>query len=86
MTSLIGSLIIGGIAGWLAGLIRRGEGFGILVNILIGIAGGFIGGIIFGLLGIDNADTNWIGSLVISTIGAVVLLFIVNLFAGNKKA
>jgi uncharacterized membrane protein YeaQ/YmgE (transglycosylase-associated protein family) len=84
MINLIASLIIGGVAGWLAGLIRRGEGFGIIVNILIGIAGGFVGGILFSLIGIE--ESNWIGSLIISTIGAVILLFIVNLFSGNKSA
>jgi uncharacterized membrane protein YeaQ/YmgE (transglycosylase-associated protein family) len=83
MYNLIISLIIGGIAGWLAGLIKRGEGFGIPANILIGIGGSFVGGILFGLIGIE--ENNWIGNLVISTIGAVVLLFIFNLFSSNKK-
>lgn len=75
------SLIIGGVAGLLAGTIRRGHGFGLLGNIIVGLIGGFIGGILAGLVGIDN--TNWIGSLAISTVGAVILLGILNL-VGNK--
>lgn len=76
--SIIISLIIGGIAGLLAGMIRKGSGFGLVGNIVIGLFGGFIGNIIFGLLGIN--DTNFIGSIFVSTIGAVVLLFILGIF------
>ena len=74
---LIGAIIIGGIAGWLAGMIMKGKGQGILMNIVIGIVGGFIGGFLFGLLGMGG-DTNLIGSLVVATVGAVILLWIVN--------
>lgn len=74
---LIGSLIIGGIAGWLAGLLMKGSGQGILMNIVIGIIGGFIGGFLFSLVGHDG-DTNVIGSLIVATIGAVILLWIVD--------
>ena len=74
---LIGAIIIGGIAGWLAGMIMKGKGQGILMNIVIGIVGGFIGGFVFGLLGLGG-DTNLIGSLVVATVGAVILLWIVN--------
>jgi len=70
-------LVIGAIAGWLAGLIMKGRGFGLLGNIIVGIIGGFLGGFLFGLLGISGG--NLMGSLFTSLVGAVVLLFIVGL-------
>lgn len=76
MTNILIALIIGGIAGWLAGLIRRGHGFGIVTNIILGIIGGVVGGLIFSFLGIQ--DTNFIGSIAVSTIGAVIVLAIAN--------
>jgi uncharacterized membrane protein YeaQ/YmgE (transglycosylase-associated protein family) len=77
MTGFIISIIIGGIAGWLAGLIRKGSGFGVLGNVVVGILGGLVGGLLAGAVGIDS--TNWLGQLAISTFGAVVLLAIINL-------
>jgi uncharacterized membrane protein YeaQ/YmgE (transglycosylase-associated protein family) len=74
---LIGSLIIGGIAGWLAGIIMKGQGQGVLMNIVIGIVGGFIGGFLFGLVGMSGGG-GVAGTLVVATIGAVILLWIVN--------
>jgi uncharacterized membrane protein YeaQ/YmgE (transglycosylase-associated protein family) len=78
MQSWIGWIIVGGIAGWLAGKLMKGGGFGILVNILLGIVGSVIGGYLFGVLGI--AVGGFIGSLASATVGAVVLLAIVTLF------
>jgi uncharacterized membrane protein YeaQ/YmgE (transglycosylase-associated protein family) len=75
------SLIIGGIAGLLAGLIRKGSGFGFFGNVIIGLIGGFIGNFIFSLFGIE--DTNFIGSIFVSTLGAVVLLTIMSFFNRN---
>ena len=80
-TGLIMTLVIGGIAGWLAGNILKGGGFGLVVNILVGIVGAFIGNYVFGLLGIVAGGS--IGQLVAATIGALILLFLVGLF---KKA
>tara|TARA_R110002110_G_scaffold402557_2_gene619934 strand:- start:1603 stop:1845 length:243 start_codon:yes stop_codon:yes gene_type:complete len=74
--NLILFLIIGGIAGWLAGLIMKGRGFGVLANIGIGIVGSFIGGFVFRLLGLAAQGT--IGELVTATVGAVLLLAIVS--------
>ncbi|NJL96440.1 GlsB/YeaQ/YmgE family stress response membrane protein [Candidatus Gracilibacteria bacterium] len=76
--NLLYSLIIGGIAGLLAGLIRKGEGFGFFGNIIVGLIGGFLGGVIFGALGVDG--DGFIGNLIVSTIGAVVFLWLVGLF------
>ena len=69
-------LIIGGLAGWIAGNIMRGGSFGILGNIVVGVVGGLLGSVIFKLLGL--ASTGIIGSLVVSVVGAVVLLWIVS--------
>ena len=74
-------LALGAVAGWLAGLIMKGGGFGLIVNIIIGIVGGVIGGWAFGLLGFES--TGLLGSMITSVVGAVILLFIAGLF---KKA
>ncbi|MFZ1430222.1 MAG: GlsB/YeaQ/YmgE family stress response membrane protein [Geminicoccaceae bacterium] len=70
-------LIIGAIAGWIAGNVMRGGGFGLLGNIVVGIVGALVGGWVFGLLGIAAGGT--LGSLVTAVVGACVLLFIVSL-------
>ncbi|MCO5762629.1 MAG: GlsB/YeaQ/YmgE family stress response membrane protein [Chromatiaceae bacterium] len=76
--SLIIFLVIGAVAGWLAGLLMRGGGFGLLGNIVVGIVGSVIGGFLFGLLGITAGG--FVGSLVTAVVGAAVLLFVVGLF------
>jgi uncharacterized membrane protein YeaQ/YmgE (transglycosylase-associated protein family) len=70
-------LIIGAIAGWIAGNVMRGGGFGLLGNIVVGIVGALVGGWVFGLLGIAAGGT--LGSLVTAVVGACVLLFVVSL-------
>ena len=71
-------LIIGALAGWGAGKIMQGGGFGLLTNIVLGIVGGVIGGWVFGLLGI-SADGGLVGSLVTALVGAVLLLYVARL-------
>ena len=71
-------LIIGGVAGWLAGLIVRGGGFGILGDIVVGIIGSVIFGWLFGASGYA-VGTGVIGSIIASTIGAVILIFVLRL-------
>jgi uncharacterized membrane protein YeaQ/YmgE (transglycosylase-associated protein family) len=71
-------LIIGAVAGWLAGVLVKGGGFGLLVDILVGIVGAFIGGWLAGLLGIGIGG-GIAASIVTATIGAVVLLLILRL-------
>ncbi len=68
-------LLIGAIAGWLAGLIMKGKGSGILINMIIGVAGAFIGGWAFDFIGLYS--NSLLGSLATAVFGAVVLLFIV---------
>ena len=77
ITALIVLLIIGAIAGWLAGTIVKGGKFGLLGNIVIGVIGSVIGGSVFGFLGITAAGL--IGSIVTATTGAVLLLYVVRL-------
>ena len=77
LTDLIIFLLIGAVAGWLAGLIMKGGGFGLLGNIVIGVIGSLIGGWSFGLSGI--AVYGLIGSIIAAVVGAIVLIFIVRL-------
>lgn len=72
------SIIIGIVAGFVAGKLMRGGGFGLLVNLVVGIIGAVLGGWVFGLLGITT--TGIIGSLITATVGAIILLWIISLF------
>jgi uncharacterized membrane protein YeaQ/YmgE (transglycosylase-associated protein family) len=80
--NLILFLIIGLAAGWLAGQIMKGRGFGMIGNLIVGVVGAFLGGFLFSSLGI-SAGGSLVGSLITAVIGAVVLLFLVGLI---KKA
>lgn len=76
---IIAWLIIGAVAGWLAGVLVKGGGFGLIVDIIVGIVGAFIGGWLAGVLHISLGG-GWIGSIITAVIGAVILLFIIRLF------
>jgi uncharacterized membrane protein YeaQ/YmgE (transglycosylase-associated protein family) len=76
--SLIVFLVIGAVAGWLAGQIVRGMGFGLIGNIVVGIVGAFIAGWLLPRIGIVIGG-GMLGSIINATIGAVVLLVIVGL-------
>lgn len=78
MLNFILYLLLGALAGFLAGKIMRGGGFGLLVNIIIGIVGGFIGGWLMSLVGISKGGLIW--ELIVAVLGAVVLLFVISLF------
>ena len=83
--AIIGWIIIGGIAGALAKLIMPGDDpGGIIVTILIGIAGAFIGGFLAGLIGLGGGG--WIWSILVATIGAIILLAIYRAVAGGRTA
>ena len=75
-------LIAGGLSGWLAGLIMKGGGFGLMKNLVVGILGAFLGGWLFGLLDV-TVGGKWMGPIVTSTVGAVILLKAVSMV---KKA
>ncbi len=76
--SIIIMIVVGAIAGWLAGKIVRGFGFGLIWNIVIGISGAFVGVWLLTRLGFAPF-AGFFGSIVNATIGAVVLLFIIGL-------
>jgi len=69
-------ILIGAVAGWLAGLIVKGYGFGLVGNIVLGIVGAFVGGWIFAQLGIVIVS-GIIGTIIAATTGAVVLLLLI---------
>lgn len=72
-------ILIGAAAGWLAGLIMKGGGFGLLGNIIVGIVGGFLGGWLTRTLGFSNGGgLGW--QILVSVLGACLLLFIISLF------
>jgi uncharacterized membrane protein YeaQ/YmgE (transglycosylase-associated protein family) len=71
-------LVVGAVAGWLAGLIVRGAGFGLIGDIIIGIIGAFIAGWLFPRLGI-HIMSGMIGAIIHATIGAVILLLVIRL-------
>ncbi len=75
LVSILVFLAIGAVAGWLAGQIMKGGGFGLLGNIIIGIVGSFIGGFLFGRF----ISGGLIGTIVTATLGAVVLLAVVKI-------
>jgi uncharacterized membrane protein YeaQ/YmgE (transglycosylase-associated protein family) len=76
ITALLIILAIGAVAGWLAGVIMKGGGFGLIADIIIGIVGAFIGGWIFGQLSI-SIGTGIINSIITATVGAIVLIAII---------
>lgn len=76
--SIIYFLLVGLIAGWLAGKIMKGSGYGVVGDIVVGILGAIIGGYIFSALSL--AAGGLIGSIVMALVGAIVLIFVVRLF------
>lgn len=75
--TLILIIVIGGIAGWLAGFLTKGGGFGIVGNVAIGVVGAFVGGFVLQLLGLYAGGL--IGSIVSATLGSVILLVVIGL-------
>jgi uncharacterized membrane protein YeaQ/YmgE (transglycosylase-associated protein family) len=81
--SLIVILFVGVVAGWLAGQIVRGTGFGILGDLIVGIIGAFIGDWFLPRLGI-HLGAGMIGAIFDATVGAIVLLLIIRLIPGDR--
>ncbi len=75
-------LIIGLLAGWLAGKITKGKGFGLLGNLVVGVIGAMIGGFIFRFVGLSAYGT--CGSLIMATVGALILLYAVRIIQGKR--
>lgn len=74
-------IVVGLLAGWIAGTVTRGRGFGCIVNILLGLVGAVLGGWIFTRLGISALG--FLGSLAAATVGAILLVAIGRLFGGH---
>lgn len=79
---IIGFLLIGLLAGWIAGQVMKGHGFGLVGDVIVGIVGAFVGGFLFRALGITAYG--FIGSLVMAVIGAMVLLFLISLVKSKR--
>jgi uncharacterized membrane protein YeaQ/YmgE (transglycosylase-associated protein family) len=71
-------LLVGLIAGWLAGMLVKGGGFGVVGDMIVGVLGAFIGGFLFTQLGVSSGG-GMIGSIIVATIGAIILIFILRL-------
>jgi uncharacterized membrane protein YeaQ/YmgE (transglycosylase-associated protein family) len=84
--SIIGWIIIGGIAGWLASLIMgTSERQGCILNIVLGVVGAFVGGLVWGLISGDDFVAGFsIGTLLIATLGAVIVLAIYRAIAAPR--
>lgn len=76
-------VLIGALAGWLAGLIMKGKGMGFIVNALVGIIGALVGSYLFSLIGF-SVSSGLVGAIITSTAGAIVLLFIVGILRKSQ--
>lgn len=76
--NLVIYLMVGGVAGWLAGQLMQGKSLGLVANIAVGIIGGLIGGWLFEVFGLDIAY-KLSGSLITATVGAIVLLWLIRM-------
>lgn len=100
MMNILVMLIVGGVAGTLAGRIMRGTNFGLLINVLLGVAGAVVGGFLFNLLGITPGggivkvidDTfgvslpqNIIGMIVSATVGSIIIIWLFGMLKGRRR-
>ncbi len=85
--SLIAWLVVGLIAGWLAGLVARGSGYGLIGDLIIGIVGALLGGFLTGrVFGVDYVTGLNITTIVVAFVGALILIFILRLLRGGRVA
>ena len=86
LESLIWWLIVGLIAGFLASIVMRGGGYGIVGDIVVGLIGAFIGGWLFSLLGVSSGG-GLLGSIIVAFIGACILIFLLRAFSrsGSRR-
>ena len=79
MEGLLIALVVGAIAGWLAGQIMKGSGYGLIGDIIIGVIGGFVVNWLWGVLKLPMIANFWVSAIVTATVGAVLLLFVIKL-------
>ena len=82
---IIATLIIGAIAGWLGGTIYKGSGLGLIGNIIIGLLGNGVGYWLLGTVFNISLGGGWIASILTGAIGAIVILFLINLIVKKRK-
>jgi uncharacterized membrane protein YeaQ/YmgE (transglycosylase-associated protein family) len=80
---IIAWLIVGLVAGWLAGMVMKGGGYGVVGDIVIGIVGAFVGGFVFSLITGGGTAGFW-GSIAVAFVGAVILIAIVRAMPGRS--
>jgi uncharacterized membrane protein YeaQ/YmgE (transglycosylase-associated protein family) len=82
--SILGWIVLGLLAGWLAGVLVKGSGYGVIGDIILGILGALVGGwITSSLMGVDVTGFN-LQSLLVAVLGAIVVIFIARLIAGSR--
>ena len=79
---IVAWIIVGLIAGWAAGKVSRGHGFGLIGDLVVGLIGALIGGLVAGLF--IQGSVGFIGSLIVAFLGAVVLLTLLRMFSGRR--
>ena len=85
--SILIILVLGALAGWLAGMVFQGGGLGLIGNIVVGIVGGFIGYWLLPKIGVHiNTGTGWLNYVLTAAIGAIVLLVLINLIFGRNRS
>jgi len=77
------TIIVGIIAGFLAGKLMKGSGYGVLMDLVLGLVGGLVGGFVFRALGLGGSG-GLLWSILVATIGAVILVWIVRMITGNR--
>ena len=77
-------VFVGIVAGWLAGQITKGSGFGLLGDLLLGLVGAVVGGWLYGFVASPAEPSGLVGSIVVATIGAVVLILVVRMVGGRS--
>jgi uncharacterized membrane protein YeaQ/YmgE (transglycosylase-associated protein family) len=79
---IIGWIIVGIVAGWLAGVVMRGGGYGIIGDMIVGLIGAVVGGFLFSLLGVGFGG--WLGSIFIAFVGACILIAILRFMSRGR--
>ena len=82
---LIAWLVVGLVAGWLAGQFMRGGGYGLVGDIVLGVVGAFVGGFIFSFF-VPGASVGLIGSIIVAFVGAVILIALARALTGSRAA
>ena len=83
---IIAWIIVGLVAGWLAGLIMKGSGYGLIGDLVLGLVGAVVGGWLVGLVLPAAEPTGLVGSIIVATIGAIVLILIARAVRGRAGA